>query len=239
MAYGYTSIHRVIDDLMHHPMLRDLTLERAVNYAADFIRIVGIPVMFTEKVEHIHIENYRGELPCDFVEVNQVRSVHKNIVYRSTTDSFHLSPRHEPPHHEPPFMEPAEGRTYKIQNRCIFTNVRRDDIEMAYQAMALDKDGFPLIPDTPQCLSALENYIKVKCFSILFDMGQITRTVYELAQQEYAWAVGQCTTSLISPTIDELEAITNAFTHLIPRMTEHGSGFKYSGSMEKLKNHRG
>lgn len=65
----YISIRQVIDDLLVHPLLQDLSLERAVNYAVDFMRIVGCPKIFHEKVEKIQIEDYRGSLPCDYMEV--------------------------------------------------------------------------------------------------------------------------------------------------------------------------
>ena len=39
----YISIRQIIDNLMDSPLLQDLTLERAVNYAVRFIQIVGMP----------------------------------------------------------------------------------------------------------------------------------------------------------------------------------------------------
>lgn len=40
---NYISIKQVMSDLLDHPLLQDLTLERAVNYAVHFIQIVGVP----------------------------------------------------------------------------------------------------------------------------------------------------------------------------------------------------
>ena len=59
--------------------------------------------------------------------------------------------------------------------------------------------------------------------------------MYNSTCQEYAWAVGQAQTSLIMPTIDELEAITNSWNTLIPRVTEHRSGFINNGTKETFK----
>ena len=40
---NHISIRQIIDDLLDHPLLQDLTLERAINYAVHFIQIVGVP----------------------------------------------------------------------------------------------------------------------------------------------------------------------------------------------------
>ena len=63
---NYISIKQVLDDLLDHPLLQDLSFERAVNYAVHFIQIVGVPNEFEEKTALVNIENYRGCLPCDY-----------------------------------------------------------------------------------------------------------------------------------------------------------------------------
>lgn len=45
----YISIRQVLDNLMDNPLLQDLSLERAVNYAVRFIQKVGMPSIFLEK----------------------------------------------------------------------------------------------------------------------------------------------------------------------------------------------
>lgn len=65
----YISIRTVLDNLMDNPLLQDLTLERAVNYAIRFIQLIGMPSIFIEKTQEVDIEDYRGILPCDFYEM--------------------------------------------------------------------------------------------------------------------------------------------------------------------------
>ena len=229
----YISIKVILDSLLHHPLLQDLTLERAVAYAVDFIRIVGMPPIFKEKTEEIEIRDYRGALPCDFYEMIQVRTNHYKCghyvggVFRYSTDDFHMS-GHK--HQQPEF-------TYKIQGRVIYTSIKEGDIEIAYRAIVVDEEGYPLIPDKSPFTRALELYIKKQCFTILFDLGKINQAVLTNVQQEYAWAVGQAQSDLIRPTIDEMQSITNAFNTLLPRVNEHSKGFITDGSMEKIRRH--
>lgn len=190
-----------------------------------------MPPMFMEKTAELEIENYRAKLPCDFHEMIQVRTNHEKCghyvggVFRYSTDSFHMSDNK----HESPDL------TYKIQGRVIYTSIKEGTIEIAYRAIAVDDEGYPLVPDKSTFTRALELYIKKQCFTILFDLGKINQAVYANVQQEYAWAVGQAQSDLIRPSIDEMQAITNAFNTLIPRVNEHSKGFVTDGSMERIK----
>lgn len=227
----YISIRQIIDDCLHHPLLQDLTLERAVAYTVEFIRIIGMPTMFIEKTAELEVENYRAKLPCDFHEMIQVRTNHERCghhvggVFRYSTDNFHMS---EVAHESPDL-------TYKIQGMVIYTSIKEGTIEIAYRSIAVDDEGYPLVPDKSSFSRALELYIKKKCFTILFDLGKINQAVFANVQQDYAWAVGQAQSDLIRPSIDEMQSITNAFNTLIPRVNQHSKGFITDGSMERIK----
>lgn len=223
----YISIKEVLDNLLDNPLLQDLTLERTVQYTVDFIRKVGMPKVYVEKTANLKIKEYRALLPCDFHKMIQVRMFKEsyNKVFRSTTDSFHMS------------QEKTESHdlTYKIQNQVIYTSIKEGIIEIAYEAILIDKDGYPQIPDNSSFREALELYITKKRYKILYDTGKIRGDVYQTICQDYAFAVGQAQTSLIMPTIDEMESITNMWNTLIPRITEHRMGFINNGSKETLK----
>lgn len=225
----YISLKEILDNLLDHPMLRDVSFERAVNYTQSFIRIVGCPKIFEEKTAIIEIEDYRGVLPCDFNEIIQVRThntCNNNYkVFRYSTDNFHMSDN----------KQDSFDLTYKIQGNVIFTSMKEGTIEIAYNAFAIDSDGYPLIPDNSAFIRALELYIKKQCFTVLFDLGQINQAVYHNVCQEYAWAVGAAQSDLIRPTIDQMQAITNSLNTLIWRTTEHNNGFVNNGSAEKIK----
>jgi hypothetical protein len=70
MELKYISIRQILDDLLEHPLLKDLTLERAVNHTINFIRIVGMPPIFEEKVVTLEVVDYRAQLPCDLYKIN-------------------------------------------------------------------------------------------------------------------------------------------------------------------------
>lgn len=226
----YISIKVVLDNILDHPMLRDVSFERAVNHTINFMRILGCPRMFEEKVSLVNISNWRGALPCDFNDIIQVRTHsscdRKNYgVFRHTTDSFHMSEN----------KQDSFDLTYKIQGNVIFTSIKEGTIEIAYNAFATDSEGYPMIPDNSSFIRALELYIKKQYFTVLFDLGKINQAVYQNVCQEYAWAVGQAQSDLIRPTIDQMQALTNSLNTLIPRVREHSSGFVNNGNAEVIK----
>lgn len=220
----YISIRQVIDDVLEHPLLQGLSFERAVDYAVKFMRVVGCPKIFHEKVEKIQIEDFRGPLPCDYVEVIQVKDK-SGYCFRHSTDSFHHSYREKEPY----------DLTYKIQGMKIYTSIEKGEIELAYRAIMVDSDGYPLIPDDGTFAIALELYIKKRYFTILFDQGKISHQVLANTQQEYCWAVGQAQSSLVIPTVDQMQSIVNSWTTLVPRMNSHREGFRTDGSQEKIR----
>lgn len=226
----YINIRQTLDDLLHHPLLQDLSFERAVNYSVDFIRIVGCPKIFNEKTAKLEVKDYRAPLPCDFHRMIQVRTCTcgRTSAFRYSTDSFHMS---EDKHCNLPDL------TYKIQGQVIFTSMKEGEIEIAYEAISVDEEGYPLIPDSSSFVRALELYIKKEHFTILFDTGKITPQVYNNTCQQYAWAVGQAQNELVRPSIDQMQSIANSWNTLIPRVTSHNSGFVTDGTMERIKAH--
>ena len=220
MAEQYVSIKKILDSCLRHPLMQDLSLETAVDYTIDFMRIVGMPRMFTEKVVRITIDKYRALLPCDYYQTIQVRIPGGHALVYST-DSFHMSNKGNP-------------STYKIQGNIIYTSIESGELELAYLAISTDADGYPLLPDNSSFTRALELYIKKQWFTILFDLGKITSAVLQNTQQEYAWAVGDCQSEFNRMSIDQMEAFSNSWRTMILRDHQHSSGFIGDGSRQTL-----
>ena len=229
----YISIKQILDDLLSHPLLTDLTLERAVNYVVTFLRIVGMPQLFLENTADIVIKNHRGVLPCDYLNMIQVRD-ERGYCFRYSTDSFHLSENKDKIKKDI-YNKDNPDLTYKIQGNCIFTSIEDGNIEISYNSILVDKDGYPMIPDDESFIDAIEKFVKKERYNILFDEGKISQQSLQVAQQEYAFAVGQASNSLVMPTIDQMESIKNMWTSLIQRTTHHKDNFSQLGNQEYIK----
>ena len=245
----YTSIRRVLDDLMDHPLLRSLTLEQVVRHTIRFISLHGYPKLYQDKIATVEIKDFRGLLPCDLISIIQGRDLDTDVCMRSMTDTFTLGlepkpdDRHQPKDllnnvkppvntYIPPMKGHGEEPTFKTQGRIIFTSFPEGKVEIAYKSIPVDDDGFPLLIDNETYLNALEAYIKVKVFTVMYDLGKIQAGVLSNAQTEYAWAARQVETEFIMPNTSEMESITRMLNTMIKPVTSFDNGFKNMGDRE-------
>lgn len=228
----YTNIKRVLDDLMDHPLLRDLTLEQVVRHTLRFISLHGYPKLYKDKEEVVEIKDYRGLLPCDLISIIQVKDCKRGICLRSMTDNFTPSEDDYPKD-----RDGVDELAFKTQGRVIFTSFKDGAVEVAYKAIPVDDMGFPLLVDNETYLNALESYIKVKVFTVLYDTGKIQAGVLSNAQTEYAWASRQVMMEFTMPSVSEMESISRYLNTMIKPMTSFDQGFKHLGDREYLRRH--
>lgn len=226
----YIKLQEVIARCLRHPLLQDVDLDAAIQYAVDFIRVMGMPDLFENKEEDIVITDHRGVLPCDLIAVNQVKELKSGLCLRSMTDTF----------------DPSEGKcgchrhceeTFRTQNTVIITSFKEGAVRISYRAIPIDENGYPLLVDNPIFIRALEAYIKKEVFTILFDQDKIKAPVLQNAQQDYAWKAGQAQNAFAIPSESEMESICRSWTTLIPRMREFDNGWKNLGNREYIRNH--
>ena len=232
--YEYISIREVMSRLTRFDYLNNITLEQVIQYVMDFIGKTGLPNIYVDKVARLHVEDYRAMLPCDMVQVLQVKDLDGNICLRYNTDSF---------------MNDVKGsnnkvdETYKIQGRIIYVTFEKEDIEVSYKSVKTDPEGLPMVPGTAKFLIAFEWYVRVIYLTARLESAsdvltyKVSAAALQNAQQEYAFAVGQCTSSFVIPSVDEMQSITGIWNQLIVRFNEHQKGFRNSGATEYIKNH--
>lgn len=229
--YNRISIKQVMDDILDHPMMQDLSFERAINYAVEFIKIVGMPTAFENKVIRIPVKDYEGyrilnneEIPAIPDDCYQILAIKKDgnqdVILNTSTSVFGTSQNN------------TATPSYVIRGNSLQTSFEEGELEMSYLALPSDEEGYPTIPEIASYIRALELYIKKKWFTILFDLGKLHGSIYNNVKQEYAFAVAQAQSELIKPSLDEMEAFTNMWNSLLPRHRAHKFGFSTVGSGE-------
>ena len=129
----------------------------------------------------------------------------------------------------------APENTYKFNGNYVYTSFASGIIDIAYDAIMLDQDGIPMIPDDVAVLSAIENNIKREYFGILQDLGKDVVRAYARANDEYVWYIGQAQSHAAFMSIDKREAVSNTFKRLILNDNQHGQFFRHSGHPERIK----
>lgn len=224
----YISIREVLARATRHPLMQDLDLEAGVQYALDFFGRMGLPDVHENKVVLIDIHEYRGELPCDIVRVDQVKNAHTDRTMRSMTDNFNG------------FSERLNSEdTFKTKGRYIFTSFKEGQVLMAYEAIKVDEDGIPMLVNNAVFLEALEAFIKMKVFTWKFDCGLVSGESLANAKEDYAFLSRKCINRFIIPSVSEMESITGMMHRLIPSRNEFANGFKTLGDKEHYRRHQG
>lgn len=228
--HDYITIDELMSRLLRHPLLQDLNIEQVIDYTIDFINIFGLPKMYKDSQAEIHIDNYRGKLPCDCIQIVQVKDKQSGICLRSITDNFC-------PEEVITEYQNQQELAFKTQGQVIFTTMKSGDLIVAYKSIPVDKHGFPKISNNSVFLKALESYIKKEYFNILFDLGKLNINVLQKAEQNYCWLAGQLTSEFTIPSISEMESITRMWGRRIPKINEFNNGFNSLGNREYIKEH--
>lgn len=222
------SIRVLMDNISAHPMMRGIPEETVVRHVVDFMRIMACPLLLGERTARVRVECHRGELPCDFLEEVAVRGP-RGEAYRAATAAFA----------EDDGCRGSDGPTYMVKGGVIHTSLPEGEVSVRYRAVLQDDDGFPLIPDDAVAMRAMEAYVKVRWFTVLFDMGRVSQASLANAQQEYAWCAGQCDTRSRRLTPGMAESLLGQMRQLAQRSDEHARGFAGLGDRERWRAHNG
>lgn len=225
----YINIRELLSRVLRHPLLQDFTLEQAIQYTLDFIGLFGFPELYKDKEVVVPICEYRGELPCDLISINMVRDTQTGLYLRSMTGVFNPGGKY--------YNHLRQEPQFKTQGRVIITSFPEGEVEISYKAIPVDDEGLPLLIDNTKYLKALELYVRCQLFTVLFDMGRISPQVLQHTEQEYAWAAGQLSEEFKTPSVSEMESITNLMNQLIRRPSEFFNGFERMGNKEFNKVH--
>lgn len=232
----YIELQEVLSRILRHPLLQSVNIEQAVQYTIDFIHIFGLPDMYEDKEAIVPIENFRGQLPCDLISINQVMDTCSHVCLRSMTDTF-FPDNYERGKRTAGYIGYRDESTFKVQNHIIFTSFEKGKVKVSYKAIPVDDNGFPLILDNSVYLKTLELYIKKEVFTIKFDQGEISDRVLQHTEQQYAWSAGQLQSEFSIPSESEMESIARSWTTLIQRTTDFDNGWRNLGDREYLRQH--
>ena len=226
----YIGIRELLSRVLRHKLLQEFTLERAIQETIDFMGLFGFPDLYEDMEAEVKICNYRGQLPCGIIEITMVKDCKTNIPLRSMTAAFNPGGKYyHHVHHEP---------QYKTNhNRVIITSFPEGSVRIAYKAIPTDDEGLPLLINNTKYLKALELYVKCQLFTDLFDEGKITQQVLQHTEQEYAWAAGQLSEEFKTPSVAEMQSITNMLNQIIVRKDEFYDRFERLGNKEFRKVH--
>lgn len=234
MVTGRTvSIGNILWKVLKQPIVQDLKYEDAAEYAIEYLRLIGAPLAFEDKVERIKLNNYKGLLPSNLINIRGIQysecECDGGIAMRYASDIYHTAING---------CEPGcQEYTYVTQNNIITTSMKDGWINISYNALATDEFGYPLIPDNESFKVALEYYIIHRTLEGLWSMGKITDKVFQYYEQKRHYYSAQATNSMTIKNMDQMETMMNAVNRMIIDVNPQETFYKNFGIKEVIKQH--
>jgi len=220
-----TSVSEILWRVLRNPICQDLTLDQASEFALEFLRLIGAPLAFLDKVDEIKINNYKGLLPDNLLEIRGIRSEGRALRY--ATDLYHQSIDNNGHDYHQEY-------TYIIQDCIITTSFREGCVEVSYKSISTDEIGYPLIPDNESYKMGLEYYILNRYIEPLWIMGKLPDKVFQYISQQRDWYLGQASSSLVVANADHLQSIMNGINRVLINTNAFDNFYKNYGTKERL-----
>jgi hypothetical protein len=259
MVYNLVSCKKVIAKVF-----TDLDLQEGTHRVSDFIewlseglkKIGSFPQMTTkvtgkEGVPLLVMEDYQAKLPTDLYSINQV-SYSSNLsgpwyVMRAAAGSYSsnhdLTLQYGQTSTTPDTAPSTENNTiysgdyqYSISGGYVKTNIRGGYLLISYQAIPIDDDNYPLVPDDESFFEALYWYINMKLMYPKWVAGQVRDAVYYDAKSSWNYYRKQAYGNAMMPNADELETIKNVWIRLIPEINANRTFYSGVGEQEFIYN---
>lgn len=202
-----------------------------IEWGAEALEQIGTFEQLQTKSECLDINFYKACLPVDLVYINQIqhdgRTLNQNANFfgplhetiNVSTDDTGLSINEDRIKNRvyvgPDYITPLQN-TYKIDNGYLKVGFETGKIDISYQALLLDCDGFPLVPDEVSFREAVYRYIVYKYLYPLVIKGQVPMQLYLDAEQKWHWYCGQAGAKAQMPDLAKLESIKRNYLRLKP-----------------------
>jgi len=247
LSGNYTSLKQVIAKVYRDLRIKeeDKVLDM-IEWAAESLEQIGTFEQLETKVECGCTDCYRYPIPCGTVYINQIR--HNGVPMLPSTNSFGPTDtffdRTTPadtglglPYSinqkgldnatlvSSENIPTSEQNTYWIVPGYIKTSFSSGQIEISYQRIPLDDEGYPMIPDEVSFKEAVYRYIVMKILYPEWIIGNIRDSVFSHAQERWDWYCGQAGAKAMMPSLSEMENIKKAFFSLRPKTEQFANSF--------------
>lgn len=210
-----------------------------LEWTGEALDFIGVYNQYGSECATIVINNYKGEKPCDFVELEQASYNNYPILYntgiqtpKNTSINYgYLTPYS---YNQEKINNGlivngkytlANNETFKIKNSYFQTSFEKGELNIVYTSLITDDDGFPLIPDDVSYKEALYWYIVYKINYAQARKGEISASFYSDAYDKWLKYCNQAGANAMMPDLTTLENIKRSFISLKPNLYKFNSQF--------------
>jgi hypothetical protein len=259
MIYNLVSIKKVIAKVATDLNWNEEThrISDCIEWAGEALKKVGAYPQFVTKVTGkdevplLVIEDYQAKLPTDLYSINQVAYSSSitapyypmRAAMGSYSSNHGTTLQYGTVNDVPSNTTSSENittfsgdRQYSIVGGYIKTNIKEGYLLLSYQAIPVDDDNYPMVPDDESFFEALYWYINMKLMYPKWVAGQIRDAVYYDAKSSWNYYRKQAYGNAMMPNSDELETIKNVWIRLIPEINASKSFYSNIGDQEFVYN---
>lgn len=213
-----------------------------IEWGAEALEHIGVFEQLNSEVAEIVITNYKGPLPEDLVYINQV--AYLNRVLFPTTNTF--GPVVTPNANLPSDTGLSVNQTkieggafggveknhnfptdsYSIKGGYIHASFESGCLDISYQALPLDCDGYPLVPEEISFREAVYRYLVYKYLYPQYVTGKISENVYKDSESKWYWYCSQAGAKAQMPDLNKLESIKRSYLSLRPKPNQFRTFFE-------------
>lgn len=118
--------------------------------------------------------------------------------------------------------------SYTINGMSIDTSFPSGWVEIAYDAVQVDEEGFPMIPDDAAFKEAYKYFLLKQTAEPAYFRGTVQRGVYQAIEQKYYAYAGAAFNSLTMLSPDQYESMSNTLMRIVPDQHQYKTGWKDS-----------
>lgn len=233
---GFVTIDYILDRLYRDYGFppEDVHKTDVAEWVTDVLRRLPIKEVYQEKGHncggsapvYIDIDNYKGELPCDFFELIDLRIKDTTSGLDVGTDTFFKSSR-------PSFQSSNSDKIrYQIMSPYIYTDTFKEgQLEIVYLGMPTDNEGLPLVIDIEQVISTVMSFVAYRIAFKLSIQGRFVEQKKEELKDMYIGNMRSCPAYLRTPTFKQALNILAHSTGIHTRTNAFDTNFKDFGEI--------
>ena len=234
------SLGNIIYKVLNNPIAAQLNYDDAAEHAITALRLLGAPLIYSKENKVIKIEEFKGLTPKNIIKINGVRySLNKCDLNNNSTPLTYATDIYHKTYTENdyPYTQQNENRdfTYTIEKGIITISEEEGYVQINYDSLIVDEDGYPMIPNVEEVKLAVEYYILFRYLEPLWIAGKITDKAFQYVEQKKSWYMGSGNTAMQNPGTDKMQSIMNTINRLIPSKDLFYNYYKKAGVIEQFR----
>lgn len=233
---GYTSIERIVENVIRDTGFTDeISWPDIVEWVFIAQELINVPNAYVRRVTDgadgnyppIEVINYRGELPCDYHKIIDIREYCNKYPVQYETGNFHTSTN-------VPMIVGNSSITCTLNNNYVFTNIETCQLELEYWAFPTDENGLPMVPDDVFYIRAIEAYLTERIGRKLWIQGKLAKDVYLQFEQDWMWYAKKVKVKDAMPTLAQLESLKNQILRFANMPNHRLNSYTSLGNPERM-----